>query len=71
MKISWGIKIFSLYGIFVLFVLAMVLFTMTKDVGLVTDNYYEKELTHQEHIDKLKRTEALEKGLKITMAQRV
>lgn len=69
MKISWGIKIFTLYGVFVLFVLALVIFTMTKDVGLVTENYYEKELSHQEHIDKLKRTEALEEGLKITMAE--
>lgn len=70
MKISWGVKIFGIYGAFVIFVLALVLFTMTKDVGLVTENYYEEELVHQEHINKLKRTEALKESLKIALTEK-
>lgn len=59
MNISWGIKIAAVYIIFVLIVLGTVLFSTTQEVNLVTDDYYQKEIEYQSHIDKIKRTKEL------------
>ena len=44
MKINWGIFAFSLFGVFVVFMLGMVYFATKQNNELVTENYYEKEL---------------------------
>jgi hypothetical protein len=56
---SWGTKIALTYIIFVVITLGIVLFAMTKDVDLVTENYYEKELVYQNQIDKMNRANSL------------
>lgn len=46
-------------------VVAMVIFAMTKNTDLVSDNYYEKEIKYQDQIDKEKRTKELGEQIKI------
>jgi len=64
---NWGIKILIFYLGFVVMVLASVFFAMTQKVDLVTDNYYEKELKHQEQIDKQQRTKSLKEKTEIQL----
>lgn len=59
MKISWGSGLLLTYLAFMAIILAAVFFSFTQDVNLVADNYYERELTHQQEIDKTKRAEVL------------
>lgn len=59
MKMSWGKGIALTYIIFIAAVLILVAFSFTKEVNLVTDDYYEKEIKYEEQIEKLRNTEAL------------
>lgn len=59
MKISWGIKIILAFIVFAMGIGTMVGISMTKNIDLVTENYYEKELKYQDKIDMLNRTKAL------------
>jgi len=63
---SWGKKIAVLYIGFVVMVISLVLWAMSKPIDLVTDNYYEKELKYQDDIDKINRTKNLPAGIKVT-----
>lgn len=65
MKISWGVKIAVTYILFVVAVLITVVIFMNQDVGLVTKDYYEKEIKYQGQIDKEKRTQNLPEQLSI------
>jgi nitrogen fixation protein FixH len=47
----------------------MVGISMTKDVDLVANNYYEKEIKYQEQIDLLKKTNGLTENAKIEIAE--
>lgn len=64
-KSVWGVGIFVFYGAFVVFILTLVLYVSIQDMQLVTEDYYAKDLVYQEHIDKVKQTQALKDGLKI------
>ena len=64
MKISWGTGIAATYIIFVLATLGMTYAMMTKNVDLVSTNYYEKEIKYQEQIDKINNTSGLNDKLK-------
>src|SRR5689334_8472286 len=66
MKISWGKKILFLYLSFVVLIVGMVSYTMTKNVDLVSSNYYEKEIKYQDQIDKINHSKSLKEGLKIS-----
>lgn len=59
MKISWGSGLLLTYLAFMAIILSAVFFSFTQDVNLVSDNYYERELTHQQEIDKAKRADVL------------
>ncbi len=67
MRISWGVKIAAVYIIFVLLVLATVIFSTTQDVNLVTEDYYQKEIEYQQQIDKLKRTNQLPEKISVKL----
>ncbi len=65
MNINWGK---GLIGVFVVFFLGMgfmVYKSVTKNVDLVTPNYYEKEIKYQEQINKINNTNSLATNLKI------
>ena len=51
------------FGFFVVVVLVMVTIAMTKDVDLVSEQYYDNGLHYQDHISTLQRTEATGKGV--------
>ncbi len=65
MKLNWGTGIFLTFVIFVAVTLAMVYVFMNQDVNLVTDDYYQKELEYQNHIETIKRTNKLPEKLEI------
>lgn len=69
MKISWGIKIALTYILFVLGVLIMVVIFMNQDVNLVADDYYAKELSYQQQIDKENRTSELTEQASVRQEQ--
>lgn len=64
-KSKWGIGIALLYGSFVIFILGIVVLASLQDFQMVEDNYYDKELVYQKHIDKVNRTEQLKSKLKV------
>jgi hypothetical protein len=69
MKFSWGKGIFITYTLFLVMILAMVTYLSSMDVNLVTEDYYEKELKHQEQINKEARTKELAEKLEISVQQ--
>lgn len=56
---NWGWKIAIVMGIFMTGILAVVFYTLTLDVNLVADDYYQQELAYEEQITRLKNTEGL------------
>lgn len=65
MKMNWGFRIAAFYITFVIFLLIAVIIFMNQDVGLVTEDYYAKEIAYQEQIDKANRTRDLTEQLDI------
>ncbi|MBS1493379.1 MAG: FixH family protein [Bacteroidetes bacterium] len=59
MKISWGIKIIISFVVFAIGIGTMVGISMTKNIDLVSENYYERELKYQDRIDMINRTNSL------------
>ncbi|MEO8514829.1 MAG: FixH family protein [Ignavibacteria bacterium] len=62
---SWGKGIILVFAVFMLGIGVMVYKSMTKNIDLVSNNYYEKELKYQEQINKINNTRTLKEGLKI------
>lgn len=52
MKIHWGWGIAIFYILFVLAFLVILFFSFGQDNSLVEKDYYQKDITYQEHIDK-------------------
>lgn len=48
---SWGTKIFMLYGGFVALIAFLVVSSMRQNVDLVAEDYYQQELQYQNRID--------------------
>ena len=69
MEFSWGKGIFITYSLFLVIILTVVVYISSMDVNLVTEDYYEKELNHQEQIDIAARTIQLPEQLNITVTQ--
>lgn len=62
---NWGKGIILVFVVFVIGIGVLVYRSMTKNIDLVTGNYYEKELKYQEQINKINNTNALKESLKI------
>lgn len=63
MKINWGTGIVIAFVLFISFIMYFVVNMIVNDKydhDLVTENYYQEELKHQEEIDKLKNAKVLE-----------
>ena len=54
MKITWGTGIAIFFVIFVIALVSVVMKARKVDHSLVAENYYEHDLSYQEHYDKLK-----------------
>ena len=57
---NWGHRIAILYSLFVIFMITLVtLCVKQKDVTLVSEDYYKKELAYQDEIEKQRNTDKL------------
>lgn len=65
---NWGTWIVISFILFAAATFVMVSISMNQSVDLVTENYYEKELQYQDHIDVVKNTNALEGKVTFTFA---
>ncbi|GAB1370829.1 hypothetical protein MASR1M45_08910 [Candidatus Kapaibacterium sp.] len=65
-KFHWGISIAIFYILFVLVLVAFVIFTRFNQVDLVDEDYYENELVYQDKINKIQRVNKLERKMSIT-----
>lgn len=66
MKINWGTGIVIAFVLFISFIMYFVInMTVNKkyDHDLVTDDYYQKELKHQDEIDKLNNAKKLKENI--------
>lgn len=66
-KFNWGWGIALFYSGFVVFMLALVYTASQHKVDMVTEDYYKKELSYQQHIDKLNTTQKLKQQLQWTV----
>lgn len=57
---NWGKSIALFYGLFVVALLAVVAFSFTRNVNLVTEDYYKQELVYEDQINRVKNTQSLE-----------
>jgi nitrogen fixation protein FixH len=59
MKLNWGTGLLVSFLVFAAAILIMVSISMHREVDLVSDDYYQQELKHQDQIESAKRTNAL------------
>lgn len=57
---NWGWKIAIVLAIYMTGIISVVWYSMTLDVNLVAEDYYQQELAYEEQIDRMKNSEALE-----------
>lgn len=59
MNISWGWRIAILYCSFVVFMLFMVYLSVREDIGLIAEDYYQKDLLYEQEIQKQRNVKQL------------
>lgn len=69
MKISWGTAIAIFYSFFVISMLVFVFAANKEDISLVSDTYYEEDLSYQLKLDKMKRTKQLQHVFELSIEQ--
>ena len=57
---NWGWKIAIVLAIYMTGIISVVWYSMTLDVNLVAEDYYQQELVYEEQIDRMKNSETLE-----------
>jgi nitrogen fixation protein FixH len=67
MKIHWGTGIVTVFAVFVIGILALVIVAMSTDVDLVTDHPYDRGLSYQNQINTLERTAVSEQKPQLTV----
>ncbi len=58
-KLSWGTKLGMFASIYVIGVLAFVVFSTTQDINLISKDYYPQGIEYQDKIDKIKNAQSL------------
>ena len=56
---SWGTGVLAAFGLFLAGILAVVAISMSEDVQLVTEQYYDNELRYQERIQATERANGM------------
>jgi hypothetical protein len=69
MKISWGTGIAIFYIFFVIAMLVFVYAATKQDISLVSDTYYEEDLSYQVKLDKIQRTNQLKHKFELSIEQ--
>jgi nitrogen fixation protein FixH len=67
MKVHWGTGIVTVFVVFVIGILALVIMAMSTDVDLVTDHPYDRGLSYQNQINTLERTAVSEQKPQLTV----
>ena len=67
-KSKWGFGVFFLYSVFVIFILALVMYVSLQDFQLVEKDYYAKDLIYQKQIDRINRANKLAKKPTVRMS---
>jgi nitrogen fixation protein FixH len=67
MKIHWGTGIVTVFVVFVIGILALVIVAMSTEVDLVTDHPYDRGLSYQNQINTLERTAVSEQKPQVTV----
>lgn len=65
-RMHWGVGLLVVFGVFVGAILTMVVISLSREVDLVTDGYYEKELRYQERIHALQRAQDPQNAITLT-----
>lgn len=69
-KFNWGLGILLSIILFMTASLIAVFFMMNRDVDLVANNYYEKEIKYQNQIDMEKRTSELNEKINVKVSNK-
>jgi nitrogen fixation protein FixH len=64
-RIHWGIAVAMFYAAFALSTVGFVVFAMTQDVQLVSDDYYARSLAHDGHMQAVANADALGTALRV------
>ncbi len=70
-KFTWGTGIFLTIIIFVSFFVSFIIFSFTKDVNLVTKDYFPDEIAYDIKIQKIQNTNSLKEKLIFSLNNRV
>jgi FixH. len=65
-KFNWGTGILITIILFMLIVISTAVYLMNQDVDLVTNDYYNKGINHQQQIDRMNRTNAMDDEVQIS-----
>lgn len=60
-RVNWGMGIILAIAVFMGISISAGIFMMKQDVNLVSDDYYDKEIKYQQQIERIERTNKLEK----------
>ena len=71
MKINWGTGLVIAMVLFIAYIMFMVVQAMNTDFNLETEDYYAKELKFQDVIDNSANYNALEKEIKVDVANKI
>jgi len=67
MKFTWGTGIFIYIVLFVMICLAFIWYTTTLHINMVEEDYYPKELRHEEQLNKERNANALHERMQIAI----
>ena len=67
-KNYWGFGIVSVFVLFVVFMVGMVVKAHMHDVDLVSDDYYAKEIKFQDHIDEAENGSQFRDSVQLTLS---
>ena len=68
MKLNWGTGVAVAFLVFAAGIFAMVYISMNREIDLVSDDYYQQELKHQDQIESTRRSNALSEQPSVVLA---
>ncbi len=71
LKFTWGTGIFITIAVFVSFFISFLIFSLSRDVNLVTKNYFPDEIAYDVKINKMQNTNALKEKVHFKLQNRV
>ena len=65
-KVNWGTSIFFVIISMLVFMAVLIYISSRQNIDLVEDNYYEKSIDYQKHIEKVKNVASLKQKIQFT-----